>query len=246
MFHLADKTTAWIKPGDPANWNMLPATLRFIASNVHPGQRTLEIGSGASTLVFAAAGAEHTAISPVSYEHDRIREYADQIGVDLSTTTFIADFSDNVVPHLDQPLDAALIDGSHAFPWAVVEWHFLRKLLKPGGLLLLDDVPIPAVTPVYRYVHAEPDWALVRLLDRRTAAFHKIRETPLTQTWRQQGMNASAPDYSFLPARDRLIARSKYTAKIARSALGDRVPALRQLKRRLKALQTTDRRSARS
>src|SRR5262245_24590919 len=91
MFHLADRTTSYITRGQPVTWNALAETLDFIASQVDPGHRTLEIGAGSTSVVFAAAGAVHTAISPVAYEHERIAEYAEEIGVPMGDTRFVAD-----------------------------------------------------------------------------------------------------------------------------------------------------------
>lgn len=236
-FHLADRDTGYAKPGQPVVWNSAAETLDFIARNVRPGTRTLEIGSGASTVVFAAAGARHIAISPVSHEHERIAEYCDEIGVSTSDVVFIPDSSDAVVPTLetDGPLDLILLDGTHAFPYAVVEWHFLRRLLRPGGLILVDDVPIPAVAPVYRFMSADPDWQLVAHLDRRTAAFRKLRETRAGQTWPEQGINRGYPDLSFLPPGDRLRAAARHHRRKLRNGAAARFPALRELSRRLRS-----------
>lgn len=236
MFHLADRQTSYAKPGEAVIWNALPDTLSFIAENVQPGDRTLEIGSGATTVVFAAAGAAHTAISPVPHEHDRIGEYCRSIGVPVTGVSFIGESSDAVLPGLSQSeqLDFALIDGTHAFPYAVVEWHYLRRLLRPGGILVLDDVPIPAVAPVYRFLRADPDWSLIRHLDRRTAAFMKLRETPPGQTWRDQAFNAGYPDYSFLPLAERIPTTVRARKRAARAALGRRLPVLRRFRRKLR------------
>jgi len=229
-FHLADRDTSVANIGEQVVWNALPETLAFIADGVSPADLTLEIGSGASTVVFAAAGARHTAISPVSHEHERIVEYCNSIGVPTHDLSFVAASSDAVVPTLDQPLDLVLLDGTHAFPYAIVEWHYLRRLLRPGGLMVIDDVPIPAVTPLHRFMSTDESWEVVRSLDRRTVAFRKLRESP-AQTWRDQRINDSYPDYSHLPPRERVAARTEYRLRLLRSRLGARLPA--RLKRPL-------------
>lgn len=216
-------------------WNALPQTLEFIAANVRPGSRSLEIGAGASTVVFGAAGSHHKAISPVGHEHREIVSYCRDIGVSTEGLTFVDASSDEVLPGLEtEPLDFVLLDGTHAFPFAVVEWHFLRRHLLPGGLFVLDDVPIPAVAPVYRFMQCDPDWELVSHLDRRTAAFRKLRETP-DQTWRDQGLNRSYPDFSYLPARERIKAISAYRRRWLRSEVASRAPFLRALRHKLRA-----------
>jgi hypothetical protein len=53
-------------------WDAVPGTLRAIRQLVRDGDRTLETGCGASTVIFAAAqGAHHTAISPDAEERFR-------------------------------------------------------------------------------------------------------------------------------------------------------------------------------
>ena len=48
-----------------AHWDCTPGTLEGILRSVQDGDSTIETGAGASTVVFAAAGAAHTAISPM-------------------------------------------------------------------------------------------------------------------------------------------------------------------------------------
>ena len=49
--------------------------------NVTPGQRTIETGSGMSTILFLLLGADHTAVSPDAGEPERIRRYCETRGI---------------------------------------------------------------------------------------------------------------------------------------------------------------------
>ncbi|MGI9658199.1 MAG: hypothetical protein ACR2OD_04770, partial [Gaiellaceae bacterium] len=44
--------------------------LEWLERTVAPTMTTLETGTGSSTIVFAASGSDHVAISPASEEHD--------------------------------------------------------------------------------------------------------------------------------------------------------------------------------
>src|SRR5207248_5839381 len=70
-------------------WTVLPDTLRMISRHVEPGARSLEIGCGASTVVFTAGGMRHTAVSSDPLEHKRIREYCERVGIDHSQLELI-------------------------------------------------------------------------------------------------------------------------------------------------------------
>lgn len=47
--------------------------------------------------------------------------------------------------------DAAFVDGSHRFHDVFVDLYFLRKIVKPGGLIILDDDFHPPVRAAVRY-----------------------------------------------------------------------------------------------
>jgi predicted O-methyltransferase YrrM len=55
--------------------------------------------------------------------------------------------------------DAAFIDGSHRFHEVFVDLYFLRKIVRPGGLIILDDDYQPPVRSAVRYYERNLGWA---------------------------------------------------------------------------------------
>ena len=96
------------------------------------------------------------------------------------------------------------IDGAHSFPYPSVDWCYLSRRLRVGGLLLLDDVPIPAVAVVYDAMASDPAWEKLEVADGRAVLFRKLAQEPDGDYWRVQAFNRSGPDYSFLPWSQRL------------------------------------------
>jgi len=54
--------------------------------------------------------------------------------------------------------DAAFVDGSHVFHNAFVDLYFLRELVRPGGLLVLDDCEWSSVATAVRYFQLNTGW----------------------------------------------------------------------------------------
>jgi hypothetical protein len=217
--------------GGEVRWDALPETLGYLAQYGGDGVRSLETGCGASTVVLAASGANHTTISPDPSEHELVREYCHRIGVDTSRLTFIDGFSDEVLPELlnkGTALDLAFIDGAHGFPYPVVDWHYVSRMLEVGGRLVLDDIPIPAIAVAYQYMVSESCWEIERLLDGRAAAV-RLAQPMQAEDWTTQPYNRRS-DFSFLPLPARAKATASAGAGRARSALGSRYPALRRLR----------------
>jgi predicted O-methyltransferase YrrM len=213
-----------------AYWDATPATLGAIYKLVRPGDVTLEVGAGVSTVIFAAAGAQHTSISPDPEEHKLIKEYCHQIGVDDSNLTFIEGFSDDVLPkHLtrERTLDVALVDGAHSFPMPVVDWYYVTRSLKVGGKLLLDDVPIPATGPAFRHMSLDSNWQLEGIYDNRSAAFTLVSEPASGDDWVRQPFNRRYPDFSFAGRVGGAQLQVKHRMVSVRSAAGRRFPVLR-------------------
>lgn len=63
--------------------------------------------------------------------------------------------------------DAAFVDGSHIFHNVFVDLAFLRELVRPGGLIILDDCEWPSVATAVRYFEVNAGWRPVAI-DRTT------------------------------------------------------------------------------
>ena len=65
--------------------------------------------------------------------------------------------------------DAAFIDGSHRYHEVFVDLYFLRKLVRPSGLVILDDAEWPSVATALRYYDLNLGWTRVNLPGRLEA-----------------------------------------------------------------------------
>jgi len=54
--------------------------------------------------------------------------------------------------------DAAFVDGSHIFHNVFVDLCFLREIVRPGGLIVLDDCDWPSVATAVRYFELNTGW----------------------------------------------------------------------------------------
>lgn len=67
--------------------------------------------------------------------------------------------------HARTRIQAAIIDGWHTFDHALVDFFYVNKMLDPGGVVIFDDVNMPAIArlighvltyPAYRFFDATP------------------------------------------------------------------------------------------
>ncbi len=171
-----------------ACWALGEPVLRFIYEHVAPGNHTLEIGSGLSTLVFAARGAVHMCVTPSTSEKERLTAYASQANIPFDKVTYVNEFSELALPNLrvEKPLDVVLIDGKHAFPWPFVDWFYTVNHLRKGGLLLVDDTHLITGKILCDFMKSDPGWEFVTLLDGKTEAFRKLTEDVRNVAWHMQ------------------------------------------------------------
>lgn len=54
--------------------------------------------------------------------------------------------------------DAAFVDGSHTFDNIFVDLYFLREIVCPGGLVVLDDCNYQSVATAVRYFEVNAGW----------------------------------------------------------------------------------------
>ena len=87
-------------------------------------------------------------------------------------TTLIAEASSIALARLAGAgftADAAFVDGSHRFHEVFVDLYFLRKLVRPGGLIILDDTASASVAAAQRYFDLNLGWRPVSIAGRLTA-----------------------------------------------------------------------------
>jgi predicted O-methyltransferase YrrM len=166
---------------------LLDEALRFVDATIRPGDRTLETGSGYSTIVFALKGARHICIVPNQPEVDRILAYCRDKGIATDGLDFHVAPSERVLPGLDlEPLDLVLVDGSHSFPQVFVDWFYTAEALKVGGHLLVDDVHVWTGRVLRDFLVDEPEWTKLDELRGRTAIFRKDAEVDPDRLWADQ------------------------------------------------------------
>lgn len=104
--------------GSPANWSVSPDVLRFLYRHLFPEMKTLETGSGQTTVVFAIAGTDHVCITPQAQEVEKIRACCSAFGA-AGKVAFLHDSSDFALPRgegIPDTLDFVFVDGAHRFP----------------------------------------------------------------------------------------------------------------------------------
>lgn len=135
-------------------------------------QTVVEVGLayGSSALAVGEALVTVDAPHPRHIVIDPFQQQAfNNVGSDLlrsagldSITTLIATPSSIALAQLVTErvvADAAFIDGSHRFHEVFVDLYFLRKIVKPGGLIILDDDYQPPVRAAVRYYERNLGWA---------------------------------------------------------------------------------------
>lgn len=169
-------------------WSTEASCYRLMAERCPPGTRTLETGSGLSTVLFAALGAEHICCTAGQEEADRVLEHCRSRDIPTEGLRFEIGSSHHTLPPLEAAgveLDLVLVDGSHAFPLPAVDWFYAASLLGPGGLLVVDDIELPAVRVLVHYLDRDPRWQLAGGT-RKWRAWTRTRGGTLSEDWTEQ------------------------------------------------------------
>lgn len=134
-------------------------------------QRTIEIGGayGLSSLFICDALSKqptpsHTIVDPFqSTEWHGIGTYhLEQAG--FSFFDLIEQPSELALPQLlqrEERFDFAFIDGYHTFDHALVDFFYLNRLIKVGGIIVIDDCALKPINRLLRYISNYPNYSLV-------------------------------------------------------------------------------------
>lgn len=82
----------------------------------------------------------------------------------LNNFTLYEDYSEFILPKLVKEkteIDFAFIDGWHTFDHTLIDFFFLNRMLKVGGIIVVDDVGMNAVNKVLRYILNYPAYEYI-------------------------------------------------------------------------------------
>jgi predicted O-methyltransferase YrrM len=82
-----------------------------------------------------------------------------------SIATLIDDWSSIALPRLLTEgfvADAAFVDGSHRFHEVFLDFYFLRKIVRPGGVIVIDDNWIPSIRAAAHYYEQNLGWTAIQ------------------------------------------------------------------------------------
>jgi predicted O-methyltransferase YrrM len=165
----------------------------------------IEIGLayGASALAMAEALAERESAHHVII--DAFQGHFDDVGWDALVSAGVGDMctllrerSQLALPRLvDEGFlaDAAFVDGSHVFHNVFVDLYYLRELVRPGGLVILDDCQWPSVATAVRYFEINTGWQhepIEQATRLRAYRLPKPRIEPAFEDFQAFGMNPDA------------------------------------------------------
>lgn len=145
-----------------------------VVSEVRP-VHSLEVGLGygfSAVAICSAApvvdGRRHIVIDPHQSSYwggagmQNLRD-----GGFAAIVTLHEECSHRVLPMLEregEQIDFAFIDGWHTFDFVFVDFFFIDKMLREGGVVAFDDADWPSIRPVIRYVVTNLGYSVMRTL----------------------------------------------------------------------------------
>jgi hypothetical protein len=184
-----------IAPGLHGAGTFSPRVLAAIARHARAReiQCSAETGSGASTLLFSHLSRRHVVFALDGGDGSVARVRRSPL-LNPGAVTFVEGPTHLTLPahRFPDKLQLALIDGSHAYPFPDLEYAYLYPHLAPGALLILDDIHIPTVHNLFRFLRRDAMFRLDQVVG-ATAFFTRTGAPafdPLSDGWARQNYNA--------------------------------------------------------
>jgi hypothetical protein len=179
-----------VRAGGFHPWDaMSPAALSGILRR-GPFQSTAETGCGGSTMVLSQASQRHIAFA-IEGKDRTITELRKQDSLRTESVVFVEGETKDTLPgyQFDGQMDLVLLDGPHAYPLPQIEFTYLFPHIRLGGWIVIDDIQIPSVYELFRFLREEPSVVLEDVV-MRTAFFRRTEAAePGPDGWRLQRMN---------------------------------------------------------
>jgi hypothetical protein len=144
-------------------------------------QYSVETGTGKTTLLFSHLSGHHTVFAKDdSGDGDSLQVVRECPILQRAKVEFVVGPTQRTLPNYEfkNKLQLVLIDGPHAYPFAELEYYYLYPQVCAGGLLVLDDIHIPTIFNMFRFLREDRMFELVEVV-KTTAFFKRTSEHPL-------------------------------------------------------------------
>ena len=207
---LTEATDLVTRAGAFHPWDaMAPAALSAILKR-GPFRLTAETGCGGSTILLSHLSERHIAFA-IEGKDQTITELRAHPSLRPERVVFVEGETRVTTPSFDfgSELDLLLLDGPHAYPLPQVEFAHLFPHLRIDGWLVIDDIQIPSVHELFRFLKCHPGLVLEEIVV-RTAFFRRLsRDDHGPDGWEFQTMNRhTVLRYSWRDRLRRLLGRS--------------------------------------
>lgn len=210
------------------------------AASIGPIRHSVETGSGMTTLLFSHLSEDHRVFALDGA--NSISQVRNSPLFRSQNVTYVEGPTQVTLPSYVFPrnVQIALIDGPHGYPFPDLEYFYVYPIIEPGGLLLVDDIPIPSIARMFEIIKADDMFELVDIVDDNMAFFRRTSAAmidPHSDSWWLQGYNrahfqkwvkgsAPAPDSLFDSiARPVLRQALRVASALTPEGLKKRVPA---------------------
>lgn len=211
----------------PPNWHgagsMTSGVLKAIAR--YAGgmdlQCTAETGSGKSSLLFSHLSKRHLVFA-MDDGNGSVRRVQESPILRPGVVEFIEGPTQKTVPaHVfAELLQIGMLDGPHGYPFPHLEYYHFYPHLATGGLLIVDDIDIPSIHDMYKFLKKDNMFNLIEVV--HTTAFFRRTDAPvfdpLADGWWLQGYNRRKKivDWNPVSVAATLVPRSIRKAVVTR------------------------------
>jgi hypothetical protein len=207
----------------------------------------METGCGKSTILLSNLSAHHHVftVDDRAEERSSIRYYEGCPLFRRERTTEILGATQLTLPAFafTDPIDLAMLDGPHGYPFPDLEYYYVYPRLRTGSLLVIDDIHIPTIHRLHTFLAEDDMFELVHI-ERTTSFFIRTASPtfhPLGDGWEHQAFNkARFPAFppvvpAVAPAADPQVPQLQHRIGELERELAEsqRVAEARRLKRRI-------------
>lgn len=226
LAQIAALRSDWQSEGSPLPAKVLRAIVQHLGTR--PVSHSVETGTGRSTLLLSHLSRDHTVFT-LSDGPSYSAVIASPI-LNREVVNFVTGPTQLTLPThaFSHPIEVALLDGPHAFPFAELEYFYVYPHLATGALLIVDDINIPTIFNLFGFLKNDAMFELIDVVG-ITAFFRRTTVPALSPTgnqWWDQGYNRRRFPVSGFPYWGSMVAKVHgYIPEAVREQLKRALPA---------------------